>query len=105
MIVAQMVPEQIFERRRNYWLEAEEVADFPAPIRDLSDTEPVTIVKNTHIDVDHTVPDGSYGFVPLNAPWHMKATRLGGRYFKGQVGATYDADREKIWTVDRVDPK
>lgn len=105
MIVAEILPDQVFERQKDYWLEARTVDDLPHALRDLLDAEPVTIVQNSHIDVAHSEPTDTFGYMPLNDQWNVGATRIGGRYFKGNTNDTYDQDREKLWTVDVVDPR
>jgi hypothetical protein len=104
MILVEILPDQIFERQKNYWLEAGDVSDLPQALRDFLDVEPVEVVENSHIDVEHSAGTDTFGFMPKNDQWNVVATRIGGKYFRDNGSPTYDQDREKLWIVEPTDP-
>ena len=104
MIVAEITPDQLFERQEDPFLMAQSVADLPQYLRDTLDPEKVDIVKNSRIDVDHTTPDATFGYEPLNARWNINAPRIGGRFYRPEVDAGFDEDRQRIWAVETANP-
>lgn len=104
IITAEMTPEQLFERQKDYFLHAQGVGDFPNFRKDFLDPEKVAIVQNDHVDVDHTDPASTFGYAPLNHEWMRSAPNIGGKYYRPEVDASFDEDRQKIWAVETIDP-
>ena len=104
MVVAEITPDQLFERQEDPFLAAQSVADLPQYLRDTLDPEKVDIVKNGRIDVDHTTPDATFGYEPLNARWNINCPRIGGRFYRPEVDAGFDEDRQRIWAVETANP-
>lgn len=104
MIVAEITPDQLFERQEDPFLAANSVNDLPQFLRDYLDPEKVDVVKNGRIDVDHATPNATFGYEPLNARWNIDAPRIGGRFYRPEVNAGFDEDRQRIWAVETVNP-
>jgi len=104
MVVAEITPDQLFERQEDPFLAAQSVDDLPQYLRDTLDPEKVDIVKNGRIDVDHTTPDATFGYEPLNARWNINCPRIGGRFYRPEVDAGFDEDRQRIWAVETANP-
>jgi hypothetical protein len=103
MITAEIVPEQLWERKKDYFLYTTDTDDLPNYLRDVLDPEQVEVVKNDHLDVNHSTPDGTFGYQPLNANWMRDQVNIGGKYYRPADDA-FDEDRAKIWTVETTDP-
>jgi len=103
MITAEIVPEQMWERKKDYFLYNTEPDTLPNYLRDVLDPEQVSIVKNDHLDVNHSTPDGTFGYAPLNHEWQRDMVNVGGKYYRPANDA-FDEDRAKIWTVETTDP-
>lgn len=104
LITVEIVPEQLFERKKDYFLSAQEVSDFPDFIRDEQDEEKVTIVKNDHLDIAHTQPTGTFGYMPLNKEWNRHHVRIGGKFHKTAPSSAFSEDRARMWLTETVDP-
>lgn len=104
MLVAEIAPEQLFERQADAYLHATSVDDLPQFLRDTLDPEKVEIVTNGMIDTDHTAPADTFGYQPLNAKWAKSIPRVGGKFIRPTVDAAFDEDRQRIWAVETVDP-
>lgn len=105
MVTAEIVPEQLFERQKDYFLHAQTVAELPEYVRDYLDPEKVALVENQHVDMDHSDPTGTFGYAPLNHQWMRSGPNIGGKYYRPAVDASFDEDRQKIWAVETVDPE
>lgn len=105
LITCEIVPEQLFERQKDYYLHASSVDDLPDFTADFLDPEKVSIVPNAHVDVDHDDPDGTFGYAPLNHEWQRAHVNIGGKYYRPEVDASFDEDRQKIWAVETPNPK
>jgi hypothetical protein len=104
LFVADIVPEQLFERMEDPFIAALSVSDLPNAVRDALDPQQVDVVLNKHIDIAHTVPNGVFAYEPMNAKWHRQGVRLGGKFRKRVPGGAFDEDRGRIWTAEPVDP-
>lgn len=104
MIVAECVPDQLYERQQDPFLSALSPADLPDYLRDELDPEKVDVVYNRYVDTDHGTPDGVFGYEPLNAKWNVEARRVGGRRYRPAVDGSFDEDRQSIWSVEQVNP-
>jgi hypothetical protein len=103
MITAEIVPEQMWERKKDYFLYETNPDNLPNYLRDVLDPEQVSVVKNDHLDVNHSTPNGTFGYAPLNHEWMRDMVNVGGKYYRPANDA-FDEDRAKIWTVETTDP-
>lgn len=103
MITAEIVPEQMWERKKDYFFYTTDADTLPNTLRDTLDPEQVEVVKNDHLDVNHSTPNGTFGYQPLNANWMRDHVNIGGKYYRPANDA-FDEDRAKIWTVEQTDP-
>jgi len=103
MITAEIVPEQLWERKKDYFLYTTDPDTLPNYLRDVLDPEAVAVVKNNHADVNHATPDGTFGYAPLNHEWQRDAVNVGGKYYRPANDA-FDEDRAKIWTAESTNP-
>lgn len=104
MIVAEITPEQLFERQIDPYLYTIDPDKYPAYLRDTLDPEKVEIVPNKYIDVQHGTPDGTFGYAPLNHAWNHNGPCIGGKFFRPTVNAPFDEDRQRIWAVETENP-
>lgn len=104
MVVAEITPDQIFERQKDAFLHAKNADDFPHYLRDTLDPEKVEAVPNDYVDVDHDTPKSTFGYAPLNYKWNVEAPRIGGRFYRPDVDAGFDEDRQRIWAVETKNP-
>lgn len=103
MITAEIVPEQLWERKKDYFLYTTDSDKLPSYLRDYLDPEKVSVVKADHLDVNHSTPDATFGYAPLNHEWQRDMVNVGGKYYRPANDA-FDEDRAKIWTVETTDP-
>ena len=103
MITAEIVPEQLWERKKDYFLYTTDPDTLPNYLSDILDPEKVAVVKNDHADVNHATPDGTFGYAPLNHQWEKDAVNIGGKYYRPSNDA-FDEDRAKIWTAESTNP-
>lgn len=104
MVVAEITPDQIFERQRDPFLHATEVENFPHYLRDELAPEKVEAVPNEYVDVDHATPLATFGYAPMNYAWNIEAPRIGGKFYRPKVDAGFDEDRQRIWAVETKNP-
>ena len=104
MIVAEITPEQMFERQQDPYLYASDVEELPQFLRDTLDPEKVQIVKNEEIDLDHDSAADTFGYAPLNHQWMRNAPGIGGRFYRPEVDAGFDEDRQRLWAVETQNP-
>lgn len=104
LITAEIVPEQLWERKKDYFLYTTDPDKLPSYLRDYLDPEKVSVVKADHLDVNHSTPDATFGYAPLNHEWQTRdMVNCGGKYYRPANDA-FDEDRAKIWTVEVTDP-
>ena len=103
LITAEIVPEQMWERKKDYFLYETNPDNLPNYLRDVLDPEQVSVVKNDHLDVNHSTPDGTFGYAPLNHEWMRDMVNVGGKYYR-PADDGFDEERAKIWTVEQIDP-
>ena len=104
MIVAEITPEQLFERQKDPYLHADGVEDLPQFLRDTLDPEKVSAVTNDYVDIDHDNPNNTFGYAPLNHEWTHSGPQIGGRFYRPFVDAAFDEDRQRIWAVETQNP-
>jgi len=103
LITAEIVPEQLWERKKDYFLYETDPSNLPNYLRDVLDPEQVEVVKNDHLDVNHATPNGTFGYAPLNHAWNRDLVNVGGKYYRPANDA-FTEDRAKIWTVETSNP-
>ncbi len=104
MVVAEITPDQLFERQEDPWLNSLSVDALPQYLRDTLDPEKVDIVKNSRIDTSHATPNATFGYEPLNGRWNIDTPRVGGRFYRPTVNTGFDEDRQRIWAVETINP-
>lgn len=103
-VIAEALPDQLFERQRNPFLYANAVSQLPDYQRDELDVEKVDIVKNAQVDVDHATPAATFGYEPMNAKWNRVGPKLGGKFLRPSAGSTNDEQRQRVWAIETVNP-
>lgn len=104
MILAEIAPEQLFERQKDPYLHIDTIEDLPEFIRDTLDPEKVEAVPNDYVDIDHDTPTATFGYAPLNYRWAKSGPSVGGRFYRPTVDAAFDEDRQRIWAVETQNP-
>lgn len=104
MIVAEITPEQLFERQRDPYLSTIAAAQLPQYLRDTLDPEKVDVVRNGEVDTSHNNPNGAFGYAPLNWRWSQSTPRVGGKFFRPAAVTSFDEDRQRIWAVETPNP-
>lgn len=104
MIVAEITPEQLFERQKDPFLHADGPEDLPQYLRDTLDPEKVVIVTNDYVDTDHATASATFGYAPLNHEWNFAGPKIGGKFYRPQVDAGFDEDRQRLWAVEQTNP-
>lgn len=104
MVVAEITPEQLFERQKDPYLHLTSPEAMPHYLRDTLDPEKVAVVKNDYVDVAHGTPNGTFGYAPLNHEWNHTAPGIGGKFFRPTVNTSFDEVRQRIWSVETENP-
>lgn len=109
IVVAECVPEQLFERQSDPLLSLRQsdkpTTVLPDYLRDYLDPEKVVAVTNGFVDTDHDVPEGLFGYAPLNHEWRTFGPRVGGKFYRPDIDAPEDEDRNRLWAVETPNPK
>lgn len=105
MVVAEILPDQFFERMQDALLYTTDVATLPNAMRDDLDPQKVERVANGFIDTSHSSQNGLFGYAPLHFKWQAKYSRLGGKFFRSAPSSTFNQDRAQFWTVEVQDPQ
>lgn len=104
MCTAEVTPEQLFERNKDYFFSLDTPTKLPEATPDELNPEKVAVITNDWVDVDHATPTDTFGFGPLNHEWDIRAPKIGGRFFRPDVDGTFDEDRQRIWAVETENP-
>jgi len=104
VIVAQVLPEMLYERQRDYYMRATTIDDLPMRTSDELDPQPVSTIKNGEIDESHSLPNDLFGYAPLNHEWMRRAPNVGGKYYRPDPAAVWNENRNRIWSTEVVDP-
>lgn len=104
MIVAEISPDQLWERQQDPLLTTATVDELPEFQRDELDPEKVDVVYNQYVDSDHDTPDAVFGYEPMNAKWDIKARRIGGKFYKPAADTPYSDLRERVWASETANP-
>lgn len=104
MVIAEVVPEQLYERQVDPWFVATSVDDLPNYQKDVLNPMPVVQVLNKEVDPEHNVPNGLFGYARRNWKWLKWPMRVGGiMHYKSSDTATA-AERKRIWPTERLNP-
>lgn len=104
MVIAEITPEQLFERQADPYLACTSVAEFPDALRDELDPIKVMTVQNGRIDVHHTQAAETFGYAPNNYMWNVTVPRVGGKFLRPVTNTEFDEDRQRLWSAETVDP-
>lgn len=104
VVLAEVLPDQLFERRLDPFLVIDDADDLPNAELDQADTEKVDIVLNKMIDVGHSAPDDLFGYEPMNARWNQAGPTIGGDFLRLAATTGNTEARQRIWAVEAVDP-
>lgn len=104
MIVAEILPEQLFERGRDPLLFINDPFKLPNALKDDLDPQKVERMSKGEVDTSHSDPNGLFGYRPLNWAWQQSNTRIGGKWFKSAPSTAFNEDRQHFWTVEVTDP-
>ena len=103
----EVAPEQIWERKKDYFLYETDAGKLPNALRDhlqIEGGEGVATVTKDHLDVNHSTPDAILGYAPLNHQYRVNAVQVGGKFYRPASDATYVEDRSRIWTNESANP-
>ena len=103
----EVAPEQIWERKKDYFLYTTDAGKLPNALRDhlqIEGGEGVATVTKDHLDVNHSTPDAILGYAPLNHQYRVNAVQVGGKFYRPASNSTYVEDRARIWTNEATDP-
>jgi len=103
MTTLEIAPERIWERKKDYFLYTTDTNDLPNALRDSLDPEKVAVVKKNHLDVNHSTPDATLGYAPLNHEYNRDQIMVGGKFYRPSDDA-YTEVRSRIWTNETTDP-
>lgn len=104
MLIAEALPEQLFERQRDPFFYSANQAAWPEFVRDTLDPEKVDVVTNGEIDTDHATPAATFGYAPMNWKWNAWGPRVGGKFFRPTANTATDDARQRLWAVENVNP-
>ena len=100
LVTLEVVPEQLYERKQDCWLSTTTVDGLPDFLTDYLDPQKIEAVQNQYVDVNHSDPEGIFGYAPLNYKWaHRNSTRVGGKYMRPADDAYYE-NRASIITAE-----
>ena len=103
MTTLEIAPERVWERKKDYFLYTTDTDDLPNALRDSLDPEKVSVVKKNHLDVNHSTPDATLGYAPLNHEYNRDQIMVGGKFYRPSNDA-YTEVRSRIWTNETTDP-
>jgi hypothetical protein len=103
MTTLEIAPERVWERKKDYFLYTTDTDDLPNALRDSLDPEKVSVVKKNHLDVNHSAPDATLGYAPLNHEYNRDQIMVGGKFYRPSNDA-YTEVRSRIWTNETTDP-
>lgn len=104
MVVAEILPEQIFERGRDPLLYTSDPAKLPNAMKDDLDPQKVERMAKGEVDTSHSDAAGLFGYRPLNWNWQKSNVRIGGKWFKAAPDNTFNEERQHFWTVEVANP-
>jgi len=104
VVCAQVLPEMVYERQRDYYFRATDVSNLPMRTQDELDPQPVSTIKNGEVDESHSLPNDLFGYAPLNHEWLRSAPNIGGKYYRSSPSDAWDENRNRIWSTEVTDP-
>lgn len=105
MTICEIVPERIYERQQDPYLNIVDPAEFPDAEKDVLRTVPVDVVQNRRIDNAHTTPLGVFGYEGMNDVWNRDFTCLGGVFRQPTPGnPSWTEARSSLWVPNIVNP-
>lgn len=104
MVIVEVVPEQLFERQADPFVTIMDQDKWPEFMRDTLDSEKVDIVTNEEVDIAHSTPASTFGYTYLNEKWARSIPRVGGKFYRPNPDGAFDADRQRIWAVETLNP-
>lgn len=104
LVIAEAVPEQLFERQRDPFFHSLTKDAWPEFLRDHLDPEKVDVVTNAQIDTDHATPNGTFGYAPMNWQWTAFGPRIGGKFYRPTTNTLTDDARQRLWAVEATNP-
>jgi len=104
VVIAEVVPEQFWERSADYHLVSGNGTRRPDRLLDQLDPQAVEVVENWYSDLKHTDPNGVFGYAPLNHAYVRRRFNLGGKFYKDDPLAPWSENRNRIWASEPVDP-
>jgi hypothetical protein len=103
MTTLEIAPERVWERKKDYFLYTTDTDNLPNALRDSLDPEKVAVVKKNHLDVNHSTPDATLGYAPLNHEYNRDQILVGGKFYR-PVNDAFTEVRSRIWTNETTDP-
>jgi len=103
MTTLEIAPERIWERKKDYFLYTTDTDDLPQALRDSLDPEKVSVCRKNHLDTNHSTPDATLGYAPLNHEYQRDQILVGGKFYRPSNDA-YTEVRSRIWTNETSDP-
>lgn len=100
-------PEQVWERKKDYFLYTTDAGKLPNALRDhlmIEGGEGVEVVTKDHLDVNHSTPDAILGYQPLNEKWKVNDIRVGGKFYRPASDSTYVEERARIYSNETTNP-
>jgi len=104
MVTIEAIPKQLFERQADPYFTTVEPEDLPRYDRDFLNPMPVVEVKNKEIDVDHSNPEGRFGYARRNWKWMQDNSRVGGDLYAPNADEATDIERRLIYPTDVANP-
>ena len=104
VVTAEVTPEQLFERKRDYFFYTTSVATLPEAVRDTLDAQKVEEVPNAYVDVNHGTPAGVFGYAPLHYQLQGVDYKIGGKFYRPAVDLPADDERQRLWAVETANP-
>jgi hypothetical protein len=103
----EVAPEQVWERKKDYFLYTTDAGKLPNALRDhlqIEGGEGVKVVTKDHLDVNHSTPDAILGYMPLNSEYRVNDVRIGGKFYRPASDSTYVEERSRIWSAEAANP-
>jgi hypothetical protein len=103
----EVAPEQVWERKKDYFLYTTDAGKLPNALRDhlmIEGGEGVEVVTKDHLDVNHDTPDAILGYQPLNEKWKVNDIRVGGKFYRPASDSTYVEERARIYSNESQNP-
>lgn len=112
MVLAEIVPNQLFERQRDPFVHISnarynssgDLKDLPSYVRDELDEQKVDLILNGQIDTAHTSPNNVFAYAPMNWEWAAFGPRMGGDFYRPTANTTTDTTRLNLWAVETPNP-